>query len=479
MTLAPHTSRRPRLAFAQILPLLLAGLIAVQLVAASGPSLAAQPSEAPVEPLAGSWKTWVLSSGSELRLPAPPSRAATQAELQQLKELAAQRAAAADQIASWASSGPAYRWNELALEIALKRGISTPPGSRIFALLNVAIYDATIAAWDSKYAYNRARPSVQYPALSTAAPVPNSPSYPSEHAVVAAAASAVLGHLFPNDRAHFEAKAAEAGQAMLIAGLNYPSDVQAGYELGQAVAARVIERAKTDGSSAKWTGSVPVGPGLWNGTSPALPLAGSWKTWVLSSGSELRPGPPPAYDSPQIAAELEELRAYQRTPQSNSEASFWEYGAGGGHLYWYWNEMLARKVLEYGLIDNPPRAARAFLLPNIALYDSGVACWDAKYAYWAMRPSQLDPSFKPLFTTPNHPSYPSAHSCFSQSVSATMAYLFPRDTGRFYNLAERASESRIWAGIHFRSDVQVGRDLGWAVGQRVIARAQADGSQKP
>jgi membrane-associated phospholipid phosphatase len=117
------------------------------------------------------------------------------------------------------------------------------------------------------------------------------------------------------------------------------------------------------------------------------------------------------------------------------------------------------------------------LLPNIALYDVFVACWDAKYTYWAQRPFQVDPTFKPLFTTPNHPSYPSAHSCLSQSVSATMAYLFPRDAASFYALAEQASESRIVTGLHFRSDVQVGRDLGWAVGQRVVERARSDGSE--
>jgi membrane-associated phospholipid phosphatase len=292
-----------------------------------------------------------------------------------------------------------------------------------------------------------------------------------------AAAAGVLSYLFPNEAAHFEAQAAEAGQAVQIAGLNYPSDVTAGYEIGRAVAARVVERAQNDGSSVQWTGSVPSGPGLWTGTNPVLPLGGTWKTWVLSSGSELRPGPPPAYDSPQMAAEMQELRDVQRTPQTNNAAYFWEYGAGGARLHWYWNEMLQRKVLEYGLADNPPRAARAFLLPNIALYDVFVACWDAKYTYWAMRPFQLDPSFKPLFSAPNHPAYPSAHSCFSQAVSATMAYLFPRDAGEFYALAEQASESRVASGIHVRSDVQVGRDLGWAVGQRVIARAQADGSQ--
>ncbi|HMQ30060.1 MAG TPA: phosphatase PAP2 family protein [Chloroflexaceae bacterium] len=475
----PQTSRRTwrRHFRPRLLPLLLVALLAVQLVAAASPSLAAPPRQAPLEPTAGTWKTWALSSGSELRLPAPPNRAATQAELRELKAMAGQRAATADQIAEWTGNGPIYPWSELALETAARRGVSLPPGSRILTLLNVAIYDATIAAWDSKYAHNRPRPSVQLPPLGAAAPVPNSPSYPSEHAAVAAAASAVLAHLFPNDAALFEAKAAEAGQTVQIAGLNYPSDVAAGAEIGKAVAARVIEIAKSDGSALPWTGSVPTGPGYWTGTNPALPTAGTWRTWVLSSGSELRPGPRHAYDSPELAAELQELRDFQRTPQTNAMAQFWEYGAGGARLHYYWNEILQRKVLEYGLADNPPRAARAFLLPNLALYEVLVACWDAKYTYWAMRPSQVDPTFSSLFPSPNHPSYPSAHSCFSQSVSATMAYLFPRDAASFYALADQASESRVGAaGIHFRSDVTVGKDLGWAVAQRVIERAKADGS---
>lgn len=475
----PQISRRPldRPARRPLVALLFAALIVIQLAAAASPSLASSRRGHQVEPGAGAWKTWVLSSGGELRLPAPPRRAATQAELRELRALAAQRPAAADQIARWAGNGPIYPWNELALETAARRGVTLPPGSRILTLLNVAIYDATIAAWDSKYAYERPRPSVAFPPLGAAAPVPDSPSYPSEHAVVAAAASAVLAHLFPNDAALFEAKAAEAGQAVQIAGLNYPSDVAAGYELGRAVAARVIEIAKNDGSSLPWTGSVPTGPGYWTGANPVLPTAGTWRTWVLSSGSELRPGPRAAYDSPELAAELQELRAFQRTPQTNSMAYFWEYGAGGARLHYYWNEILQRKVLEYGLASNPPRAARAFLLPNMALYEVLVACWDAKYAYWAMRPAQIDPSFSSLFPAPNHPSYPSAHSCFSQSVSATMAYLFPRDAASFYALADQASESRLGAsGIHFRSDVQVGKDLGWAVGQRLIERARADGS---
>lgn len=455
--------------------LVLVGLI-VALLLAGTHTFAAQPRAAMLEPAAGTWNTWLLSSGSELRLPAPPNRSATQAELRQLQALARQRNAAAAQIARWTNAGAVYRWNELAREIALKRGVVTPPGSRIFALLNVAIYDATIAAWDSKYTYNRARPSVQFPALSAAVPVPNSPSYPSEDAVIAAAASEVLSFLFPNDADFFRSMAVEAGRTVQIAGLAYPSDVQAGAQLGAAVAQRVIAYAKTDGAAQPWDGNRPTGPGYWTGDNPVLPQAGAWKTWALTSGSELRPGPPAAHTSGQIAAELQELRDYPRTPPVNANAFFWEYGAGGSHFWAYWNDTLARKVIEYGWAANPPRAARAFLLPNIAMYDVFVACWDAKYTYWFIRPHQLDPTFQPLFTPPAYPAYPSAHGCLSQAVGSVMAYLFPNDLGHFYSLVDRAAESRIAAGLHYRSDVTVGRDLGWAVAQKVIARAEADGS---
>ena len=75
-----------------------------------------------------------------------------------------------------------------------------------------------------------------------------------------------------------------------------------------------------------------------------------------------------------------------------------------------WQAELSQKLFEYRLDTNPPRAARAYALVSIAGYDAAVACWDAKYAYWAPRPIQVDPTVTPLFTTPLHPSYPSAHS---------------------------------------------------------------------
>ena len=112
----------------------------------------------------------------------------------------------------------------------------------------------------------------------------------------------------------------------------------------------------------------------------------------------------------------------------------------------------------------------------MAGYDAGVACWDAKYTYWAIRPFMLDPTFKPLFATPNHPSYPAAHGCFSTAVAAALAYLFPRNAQMLTELADQAGESRIWAGIHFRTDVTVGQALGRAVANKVIERARSDGA---
>src|SRR5262249_20899191 len=235
--------------------------------------------------------------------------------------------------------------------------------------------------------------------------------------------------------------------------------VAAGLALGRQVAALVIARGKSDGTDAKWTGSVPSAPGLWTGSNPILPTFGTWKPWVLSTQSQFRPGPPLPFGSPQKAAEIAELKNFPRTPQTNNEALFWEAAAGGLRAYQYWNDQIGRKTLEYRLDDNAPRAARAFVLPFVALYDSGIACWDAKYAYWAIRPFQLDADVTPLFATPNHPSYPSAHACTSISVARVLGYLFPRDAEAFATLGERAAESRIWAGIHYRSDIAAGRRL--------------------
>jgi len=76
----------------------------------------------------------------------------------------------------------------------------------------------------------------------------------------------------------------------------------------------------------------------------------------------------------------------------------------------------------------------------------------------------------------SHPSYPAAHGCYSGSISAVLAYLFPHDAIDFNALRNEAGESRLWAVIHFRSDIDAGLALGRAVAKLVIERAEKDGS---
>jgi PAP2 superfamily protein len=271
---------------------------------------------------AGAWKTWIISSGKEFRVP-PPDRDATEKEAVEVAKLAAARdKAALDTIAYWDTGAPSYRWSELATAEYLKKGSPWHLAARGLALMHVAIYDSMVAAWDSKYAYNRPRPNAVKPDLKTAIPTPASPSYPAEHAVAASAASEVLAYLFPERAQFYRDKAAEAARSRLVAGVNYPSDVEAGMALGKKVAALVIERGKSDGTDAKWSGTVPSEPGKWNGTNPILPMAGTWKPWVLASASEFRPGPPLPYDSPEKKTELDEIKNFKRTPITNNAASF-------------------------------------------------------------------------------------------------------------------------------------------------------------
>ena len=105
---------------------------------------------------------------------------------------------------------------------------------------------------------------------------------------------------------------------------------------------------------------------------------------------------------------------------------------------------------------------------SVAQYDAFVACYEAKYTYWSPRPFQVDPEFKSLFPSPNHPSYPSAHSCQSAAVATVLASFFPGDREALMLGAEEAGNSRMWAGIHFQSDIDAGLALGISVGQLVV-----------
>jgi membrane-associated phospholipid phosphatase len=420
---------------------------------------------------AGNWPTWAIQSGAQFRLPPPPDAEATRDEIDVLEELAVQRdPAALDVINYWDTGAPAFRWNNQTVQLLLAKGIAVPRASRAMALLNVAIHDATVAAWDSKYTYNRARPADFDHGLASAIPTPASPAYPSEHAVTAGAAEAVLSYLFPDDAVMVNGWAEEAGRSRTLAGTDYPSDVAAGLELGRQVGAVVVDWAKNDGTTATWTGTVPTGPGLWVGTNPAEPMAGTWKTWAISAGDQFRPGPRAAYDSPEMRQELDEVKNFPRTNLTNLNASYWEY-YGGRASFEFWANQANRMIFEHRLDSDPPQAARVYALMGVAFYDSFVACWDAKYTYWAARPAMLDPAITTVFLTPNHPSYPSAHGCLTTGAGTVMASLFPREASYYEAMVAEVSNARIRGGIHVRSDQVAGEAIGRSVAGVVMAHS--------
>jgi len=246
-------------------------LLSVALVA----FVAAECSDSPTGPRradessAAQWKTWVLSSPSALR-PAPPAAdgsAQATSELAEIERLQSSRTRASDSVVAYWNALPTAHWHQQTITLLEfywpllpDVRLATPVRSaRIFSLVNVAMYDAMVAAWDAKVAYRRRSPAEVDSKISPFVEEDATSSYPSDHAAAAAAAAALLSYLFPNDDTlKFHAMEREVGDSRIMAGAAYRSDVEAGYAIGRAVAARVIARAASDGSAAAWGLDLPV-----------------------------------------------------------------------------------------------------------------------------------------------------------------------------------------------------------------------------
>jgi membrane-associated phospholipid phosphatase len=122
------------------------------------------------------------------------------------------------------------------------------------------------------------------------------------------------------------------------------------------------------------------------------------------------------------------------------------------------------------------RIARTLALLNIAMHDAGVACWDSKFAYFNPRPSQLDPEIRTIIGLPNFPAYISGHSTFSTAAANVLSYVFPAAASTFDALKEEAAISRLYGGIHYRSDIDVGKVVGRRVGDYTVRFATGDGA---
>jgi membrane-associated phospholipid phosphatase len=112
----------------------------------------------------------------------------------------------------------------------------------------------------------------------------------------------------------------------------------------------------------------------------------------------------------------------------------------------------------------------------MAIFDAGIVCWDTKYVYFNARPTQLNQNIKTLTGIPNFPAYISGHSTFSAAAATVLGHLIPDKAQQFNDMATEASMSRIYGGIHYRSDCEVGLVVGKNIGNYMVERGKIDGA---
>ena len=290
---------------------------------------------------------------------------------------------------------------------------------------------------------------------------------PSRRAAIAAASAVALSYVFPNEATTMETLVRQqVGSAEWLEPRRV--DAEAGEALGRQAGAAAVERAKTDGYTDPWTGTIPTGPGRWfSSTTPPTPPLGATlvdaRTWFLESPSQFRPAPPPAFGSPEFLADLAEVRQISdtRTRAQDSIAKFWAFGAGTYTPPGYWNEQATTLVVSHRLDER--RAVRLLARLNMVAMDAIIASNDAKYAYWLLRPSQADPAITLSMALPNFPAYPSNHATISAAMAEVIAAAFPTEAERLRAGADEAALSRVYGGIHYRFDGEAGLELGRAV----------------
>ncbi|HMU74036.1 MAG TPA: phosphatase PAP2 family protein, partial [Ferruginibacter sp.] len=350
-----------------------------------------------------------------------------------------------------------------------------PYAARAYAYLSASQYDALVACYYYKQLYNRAAPfTVDPTGIQTLLPKSTLPSYPSEDAVVMGVSVEMLKLLFPGDQDYINQRAEEHKRARIIAGANVRSDLDAGEALGKLVASKFITRARGDragaavGNATLWNklkndciarGEIPWISQESPERPPMLPAFGAVRTFLFDSltmVTAIRPGPPPSTGSAQFKAETEEIYQISKdlTRDQLRIAIFWADGLRTYTPPGHWNYIAANDFANERFSE--PRWARNMALLNMAMMDAAVVCWDTKFTYFNPRPSQMDSRIKTPIGLPNFPSYISGHSTFSAAAATVLGYILPSKAQQYNDWAREASVSRMYGGIHYRSDCETG-----------------------
>jgi membrane-associated phospholipid phosphatase len=368
--------------------------------------------------------------------------------------------------------------------------------TRIYALLGVTQYAAAVAAdggdddRDDRGKHESDRDQAQYE---------------RRRGAIAGASNALLANLadaaFTLPLAALAA-AEKVSMAQQVAAEGIGSDGRThpeytrGVALGANVATATIARAGRDGFDATWDparaylASTP--PVRWFQATSAvagLPAPAGYQfaamlPYFIRHANQFRPAAPPAFGSAEFVAARNYVRtiADGRTAEQTRIANFWNLNVGTPTAVGAWGEKAAAYIAERRIGDR--EAARIYALANAAALDAAIGCWDAKYTYLLIRPSQADigivlaqgipavpapprtpgsPAFP--FGLPNHPSYPSGHSCLSGAAVTVLESFFPSKKRELEAGLAEAGMSRVYGGIHYTFDVAAGQALGREVGE--------------
>jgi hypothetical protein len=381
-------------------------------------------------------------------------------------------------------------WNAKAEAIAMEKKLLPPPSARGMAILHVAMFEA-VNAVDRKYAPYKITLSA--------------PSTVSKETAAAAAAHAVLLALHPEHQASLDVflKTSLASIAEGEAKVN-------GIALGKEAAAGILALRGGDGMAAMENYRPHTSPGIYVPTTiPFGSTFGSVTPWVMSSGSQLRPDPPPPLSSQAWINDLNEIRelggrdSKKRTVEQTDIGRFWLLIGPSA-----WNPIVRQLVTakQLDLIDS----ARVFALVAMATCDAFIAVFDAKYFYHFWRPitavryadstgnkdAPRESSWLPLGETPLHPEYPCAHCITSAAVASVLIGVLgneipevsmtsptaPGVTRKWTRLEDYANEvglARIYAGLHYGFSNKVGQDMGRKIGALTVATQMRASASTP
>lgn len=215
------------------------------------------PARPPMLPLFGKVKGFLLDSLKVIasRPAPPPSTTSVQfrTELAEVKHFSENATPEQVRIVQFWADGvgtytPPGHWNAIAAEAFVQKRFSEVRWARNMALLNMAMMDAAICCWDTKFHYFNPRPSQVDPSIKTATGIPNFPAFTSGHSTFSGAASTFLAYVLPGQAAQLGAMANEASMSRLYGAIHYRSDCVVGMQMGKAIGQQAINRALTDGA---------------------------------------------------------------------------------------------------------------------------------------------------------------------------------------------------------------------------------------